>query len=381
LSIQHLKNKAGEVTSVRAVALKVFGRQVRTTFNVNEFGSLEKAETAAERWIARKRKERSVDRHTVIAIPDRLRPDIIEALELLEPYSVRLVDAVREWVGHKEREMRVSWTFGEAAKHFIQSRRDKDARPEYLRAISATMALVAKTFGDRMLDQITTEELEAFLRSRGRIKDKVRQPISPVTWRNYRRDIRMVFRFAIEREHATRDPAKYLPEPQDEQAAIAIFNADGIKTLLNASPCAIKGILAIMAFSGLRPFEALRLPPDKINLDRGYIEVSGRNAKSRTRRLPTIGPNLARWLERYPVREVYNNYWLLRQPLKKAAQKAGLALSQDVLRHSFGSHHLALHQSAAKTAHEMGNSERIVYRHYREIVTQQEALAYFDVLP
>ena len=47
------------------------------------------------------------------------------------------------------------------------------------------------------------------------------------------------------------------------------------------------------------------------------------------------------------------------------------------MRHSFASYHLALHESADKTALEMGHRDtRMLFRHYREIVTKGEAVEY-----
>ena len=51
------------------------------------------------------------------------------------------------------------------------------------------------------------------------------------------------------------------------------------------------------------------------------------------------------------------------------------------LRHSFCSYRLALTHDAAKVALEAGNSPTMVFRHYRELVTEDEANAWFSVGP
>jgi hypothetical protein len=38
-------------------------------------------------------------------------------------------------------------------------------------------------------------------------------------------------------------------------------------------------------------------------------------------------------------------------------------------------------QDFAKVAHEMGNSPRVVAKHYQEIVTPEEATAWFNIMP
>jgi integrase len=388
VSIHELRNRAGVVTSFRAVAGKVLGKQARASFNVKRHGSEAKALAEAKKWEKRKRIELETDRHAIIEIPDSIRPEIIECLELLEPHGLRIVDAVRGYLRLLAIETRDPWTFRQAASAFIESRRDKGARPEYLRSLDDNLGLACKTFGEQLCDDITTEAIEAWLRSRGRkIRDSVkgiigRKPLSPITWRNYRRDMGMVFRFAIDRKRASQNPAKALPEPDRSDAAVQILTTAQVKHLLEASEPTAQVYIALMAFCGVRPFEMLQLSENSIDFQRQILEIHGRHSKSRSRRLVTIPPNLVTWLEK-GVEHLgkARDYWRFRSMLTESATRAGVALVQDVLRHSFGSHHLAFHRSASLTAHEMGNSEAMVFSNYRELVTHEEGKAYFEIRP
>jgi hypothetical protein len=53
----------------------------------------------------------------------------------------------------------------------------------------------------------------------------------------------------------------------------------------------------------------------------------------------------------------------------------------NVLRHTFGSYHYALHRNENLTAAEMGNSPAMVFRHYRAVVTPEAAAKFWNVLP
>ena len=53
----------------------------------------------------------------------------------------------------------------------------------------------------------------------------------------------------------------------------------------------------------------------------------------------------------------------------------------NALRHSFASYRLAAIQDAAKVALEMGNSPEKLFRHYRELVTEKGAKAWFAITP
>jgi hypothetical protein len=54
---------------------------------------------------------------------------------------------------------------------------------------------------------------------------------------------------------------------------------------------------------------------------------------------------------------------------------------QNALRHSFISYRVAETGDVARTSLEAGNSPKVVFRHYREVVTEDEAKAWFSILP
>jgi len=52
-----------------------------------------------------------------------------------------------------------------------------------------------------------------------------------------------------------------------------------------------------------------------------------------------------------------------------------------VLRHSFISYRIASVKSADQVALEAGNSPSIIFKHYRELTTENEAEKWFGILP
>jgi len=65
----------------------------------------------------------------------------------------------------------------------------------------------------------------------------------------------------------------------------------------------------------------------------------------------------------------------------QAASDAGVQLPMNVLRHTFGSYHYAMHRNENLTAAEMGNSPAMVFRHYRAVVTPEAAAKFWNLLP
>ena len=76
-----------------------------------------------------------------------------------------------------------------------------------------------------------------------------------------------------------------------------IFKPEQTRALLGAADPKLIPYLAIGLFAGLRPAEINRLTWDKIDLERGFIEVTAKNAKTRKRRLVDTSQNLKTWLE------------------------------------------------------------------------------------
>jgi len=100
------------------------------------------------------------------------------------------------------------------------------------------------------------------------------------------------------------------------------------------------------------------------------------------RRLVTIQPNLAAWLDAYPL----DKYPIMPPQMKNLRGKLTqirreFKLGHDVLRHTFISMHVAKFRSMGDTALQAGNSEKIIQRHYLNVTTQQEAEAFFAIRP
>ena len=134
--------------------------------------------------------------------------------------------------------------------------------------------------------------------------------------------------------------------------------------------------LALGLFAGVRPLEIERLTWDDV-LDE-YIEITAAKAKTRQRRLVSLSDNLKVWLALGGDLPIMNK----RKRLARLLKIAQLTWQPDVMRHSFASYHLAFHQSADKTAFELGHRDsKMLFAHYRELVTKEAAQSYWDIRP
>jgi len=150
-----------------------------------------------------------------------------------------------------------------------------------------------------------------------------------------------------------------------------------------------RGLFAVSVFAGLRPSEAEAVQWEHVKLDRGFLEVV--RAKTRDRRNVALSANLVAWLKPLerdsgPVFGGHSRRWRDRVMKAIAAEEEADPLAQwpqDLLRHTYGSYHLEKHHNATEMAHEMGHqgNPRMLYNHYRELVTPEDATAFWEILP
>lgn len=185
--------------------------------------------------------------------------------------------------------------------------------------------------------------------------------------------------------------------PVTASEEIAILTPEQARDYLKACAGVSEALLAfeaVLLFAGIRRAEAGRLGWEDVYLDRGFIEVGKRRAKTRTRRLVDIQPALRRVLEAATVRSgslMPANYERLRDRAQKAAGWRGKKFfppkpdpsapewPANVLRHSFVSYHLAAFEEPAKTALQAGHDEAMLFAHYREVVTREQAAEFWAI--
>ena len=261
-------------------------------------------------------------------------------------------------------------SLNEAINRYLQAIQQRALRPASLKQIHLHLAQLSARFSEQLCHQVLPSHLEEWFHSlnwkRSTI-DGVLAKIGPF------------FSWCIRENYCEDNPCKAVNRPRSDDSPPSIFSpAEAQKLLLTAfetDPGMIP-YLAIGLFAGVRPLEIQRLQQQDINDQ--YIEIAAAKAKTRKRRLVSLSNNLKAWLR------LGGDLPPINKPkrLSRILQKAGLEWKPDIMRHSYASYHLALHQSADKTALEMGHRDtNMLFRHYRELVTKEEAQAYWRIEP
>jgi integrase len=303
--------------------------------------------------------------------------EIVSARYRLAEYGKVLGDAVDFYVDHLERVRRCRITVEQLAAEVVEAKRKDGLSARYVKNLRLYFERFSQDFGDQLIASVTIEELDAWFRG---------LPFAPKTRDNYRTYVGILFSHAFKRRMIDHNPVIFTARPKLIDKAPEIFAVDELRSLLVSAQQqapAVLPMLAIGAFAGLRDAEIRRLHWNEVNLARGHIEVTAAKAKSARRRIVPIQPNLAAWLRPYtgmtgkvvPVGDT--------NKLKAVRKAAGLVKwPQNGLRHSFASYRLVASHDAARTALEMGHtSAQMLFAHYREIVTPEEAERYWKIAP
>jgi len=324
-----------------------------------------------------------------MALPDEVRVMAAAAHAKLKPLGYTIAQAVDHFLKHVEATER-SITIEALIPEYKTAKRRIGLSEAYFKDLDYRLGAFEKTFGSRLVVEITTAQLDDWLGSLGLAGQSIN---------NYRAVLRAFFQYAVKRDYIPQNPVARIDKVKIKDKPPAIFTPDQLAKLLNAATEDTLPVLAIGAFAGLRMAEILRLDWAEVDLVRGFIEVKADKSKTARRRLVTIHPNLGEWLRPYAGRTGW--VWApRRKPKTGRARKSGNESSwrmslepvceaaelkqwpQNGLRHSFGSYHLAKFHDAAKLALEMGHTTtKEIFAHYRELVRPEEAERYWQIKP
>lgn len=300
-----------------------------------------------------------------------------EMLSLMDRLH-RLGFTLRELVEMAERGKAAgpSVTVDSVVREFLADKQTRGLRPRSFRKLRTSLEMfLTVVVRERPIREISTAEIRDFLHRNG---------WSASTRKSYLGDVRSLFRFAAKRKYTSENPAEILETPLLEDKAPGILTVPQAKAIVEACQLHTPSLLAwlvLSLFAGVRAGEARRIAWNDLSGD--YIEVKAGKAKTRRRRLIPITPQLRAWLDAAKAAgsDLPPIGWQKRWKALRIAAGTFSNWSQNALRHSFASYHLAGFRNAQETALLMGNSPQMLFAHYRELVRPEDAAAFFGLLP
>jgi len=363
------------------VAYHMNGKRVR-----RNFGSLEKAKAEAQ-LMARKIQEgksssndlTSAQRENHLAAERLMAPFKMPLVAAVEEYArcrellgdVPLMAAIQEFV-RRNRGVQLGVKVPDLIDEFVKAKAEDNLSRIYRFQLSGSVKRFAAAFPGEILT-LKSGDIDRWLRSLNH---------TPVTRNSLHRCIKVFFSFAKSRGYLPQSEAtaaELVPIAKEGETKTEIFQPAEMTKLLAAASSEELALLAIGGFAGLRMAEIKRLDWQAVDLDRRIIMLRADQAKTASRRIVPISDNLAAWIE--PLPREGKVVGKVAPDLTKLAEKLGMEWPRNALRHSYISYRLAVVKDAAKVALEAGNSPDIIFKHYRELVTEQDAKAWFAINP
>lgn len=345
------------------VDLRAFG-QGRKFFQEEQEAKLEAAS-----W----EKERRLHGAAAFALDTSERSQFIAARDRLAEVGASINDAVDFFMRHGPK--RQPTTLSDALNAIIANRRQAGKRPRSVAQLECGLGIFIKGREELLVSDVTQEMVEQWLHGGG---------WSMLTRKGKLREVRTLFNFCIEKGWCGVNPCPPLRTITVEDKPPGILTVPEVARLLRVAREQFPELLvyfAVGVFAGIRPEEMQKMTWEQhINLGGRYIEVPAVIAKTRKRRLVEMSPNLRAWLEAAEAKQFRCKWFKGR--LAKARDAAQVGWSNDCMRHSFASYHLARWGSADKTATQLGHaSTRMLFAHYRELVTRQQARKFWAIRP
>lgn len=295
----------------------------------------------------------------------------------LAPYGIGLEQAVDYYINHVAKYLTAP-TITEVVEKLLAEKEQKNLRATTLTNLRHRWEKFAEAFGTRKLNEVTGEELTAWL---------FKQAAHPVNRHNYRRKIGSLYRLAIKRKWAAENIVEQTERPEMGETVVGILRVEQvIKLLAHAPDHGFLPFAALGLFAGVRPDELKRLDWKAVNLARRQVVIGPEVAKTKQQRILPLNETALAWLatcvkKSGPVVEPAN----FRKRFDAWRTAAGIKFAdwpKDCVRHSFGTYHYGQHNNPVETARLMGHvGVDIFFRHYRALVDEDEAKRFWALRP
>jgi integrase len=303
------------------------------------------------------------------------RADAVRALGILSPLNVSLESAARFYADHRAALDR-SRPVAEVVREVLDTKKRDGASPSHLQTMRLILEKFSRSFPGKAVAEVESVQVDDWLRS---------LPCGPTTRNGYRRYLVLFFNYAENRGYCDSNPVTKTAKAKQVASPPSIFSPEETSRILTAARNTAPETLpffAISFFAGVRVAEVHRLDWKEVKIERRFIEVGAAKSKTASRRLVHIEDNLAAWLAPYARKSGTICGPNFRKLFDKVRTAAGVEWKDNGMRHSFASYHLARGQDAAATAMQLGHpNTNMLYAHYRELVTQEDAARFFAIVP
>lgn len=311
--------------------------------------------------------------------------DLLSAFELAKTHGFNIREAAEYYQRFVEENQPVR--LSTAIKEMLGQMKKMGRRRKTINALRSTLNSFCSMNNDKFVGEVSRQDILDYIFT---------GQVGTATHLHRHSRIRRFLNWAKRRKFIKVNPCLDIYRDEDigelEAREIHSLNANEVEQLFNAALKHDKGLipfLTLATFCGIRPGEITGeggKPPitwENIIFDEDHalVRVPSKSSKTKETRHVAIAPNAVAWLKLGGELGHIKN---LRKRRVLNALEANVQLSQDVLRHTFGTMHYRLHRDAALLKEEMGHSEnsKTLKNHYLSgEITLSVARKFWEITP
>lgn len=266
-------------------------------------------------------------------------------------------------------------TVAEAQALYLKAREKAGAKTKA--GAGRTLPRFTKDYGARQIASIPPEAISSWL-------DQFAHPVSR---NSHRKRIVAFFRWCRDRAtppllaQDTRTAPEIVERVREPNTVPGVVTPEQLRRafdLVKSKAPDYLPVLALAAYCGLRRAEVHGQDWKDIVIEREFVRVTAAKPGTPARRLVPLPSAAVPWLvaARKAEGPLCENLALDR--IRDICRTAGLDLADNGFRHTYISARVAITGEMARVALESGTSERVIHRHYRELLAPDEAAAWFE---
>ena len=347
------------------------GRYWNVYLGTGENGKLIRKRTKtleeAKRILAEYKKSKGRYDIDLLGLPEAVKVEIFNVMKECSDNGMSLTDLLQYWKDRNISQKSVS--LSEAARIYSNYQHEKNLSAHSHYQTKSLFTFLQKNLGDKEVSAITLADLQQCFFQK---TDK-----SKKTFRN----VLVVFlNWCVKNGYAKENLALQLEVPKIKRDVPVILTLPQIRLLLRDIRKKYMMGVIVMMFLGVRPHEAMKLKENALNMEKKTLTIGASIAKTRSFRVIKLPDVAVTWIERYHLKLPLD--CCVPAMLSDFRETLGLdKWPQDCLRHTAASMMLARDQSADKVALQLGNSPTILHRHYKNLVTEEEAAEFWALTP
>jgi integrase len=332
-------------------------------------------------------------------LSDAQRSDAKKALELLQGLpGVSLTEVVQFYRKHFMPEGG-DITIKQLVDLYLEEKEQERLKVRSMRDLSHRLNRFRAAFGARMVKEIGTTDLKAWIFDDPTLHDQ--------TKKNYRTILHGLFRFAEAKKYLVGNPTKALPKIKIDSKEPGILTVGQARSLLHAAlehpELELGAYITLGLFCGIRSAELENLTWHEVRLQDRFVTIPPKIAKKRRIRNIPLEQAAAAWLGRFglqssgPIAPIglakrlrkLREYASALAPREAECGNFGvncfspiLEWPDNAMRHSFASYYYAWTGNAQETCARLGQkSDDVLFEHYRALARREDGEAYFSFMP